>query len=263
MILHHLLRLGWPSQIATTVALLCAHLSYTVETTCPVQHNAVISENPELAIVQDADRLDALGAIGIGRAFTYGGAKGRPQAHYPIPNPNNNHHSLIEQHQQRDDTEVDGATESQSANVLDRQGPLGQTIQHLDSKLLRLRNMMRTGEGKRLASVRAERLETFRGWWMEEMGFAGFGEGEIGVMDEAGLEDSTLMQGEGDEDAERGGDTAMGDMEAEGEGEGEGVIEKDHRGDEQDVDGRGQGGEMERGNNVEDGALQLLEIARS
>ena len=74
---EHLLRLRAPSQVAKAVAAICSAISYTYETNNPGQVASILAEHPELAIVQDADRLDALGALGVGRAFTFGGANKR------------------------------------------------------------------------------------------------------------------------------------------------------------------------------------------
>ena len=70
-----LLRLGASQQLARKVQVIVKNVSYTQEMLDAAHNRGVILQHPELAIVQDADRLDAIGAIGIGRAFAYGGTK--------------------------------------------------------------------------------------------------------------------------------------------------------------------------------------------
>ncbi|KAK4121073.1 hypothetical protein N657DRAFT_658080 [Parathielavia appendiculata] len=64
-----------PPSLATQIQTICSGVSYSSEIKDPSRVTALIATHPELAVVQDADRLDAIGAVGIGRMFTYGGAK--------------------------------------------------------------------------------------------------------------------------------------------------------------------------------------------
>ncbi|KAJ4990656.1 hd domain-containing protein [Stagonosporopsis vannaccii] len=66
---------GVGADMAAKVQTLVKHVSYTNEVRNPQSVIDVLAQHPELAIVQDADRLDAIGAVGIGRCFSFGAAK--------------------------------------------------------------------------------------------------------------------------------------------------------------------------------------------
>jgi len=81
--------------------------------------------DPLFLIIQDADRLDAIGAIGVARAFNYGGFRNNP------------------------------------IWVPDNENKVPSTISHFYGKLLLLRDLMNTETGRRLAEERHTFLEVF------------------------------------------------------------------------------------------------------
>lgn len=86
--------------------------------------NTLPPDSKEAQCVQDADRLDALGAIGIGRAFAFGGSKGRSMY------------------------DPDGKNDTSS-------------IAHFYDKLLLLKDRMNTETGQRMAENRDKYLRAF------------------------------------------------------------------------------------------------------
>jgi len=90
----------------------------------------------ELEIVQDADRLDALGAIGIARCFNYGGFKNRA-----LYNPNTQPNLNMSKEEYKNSNSP--------------------TLNHFYEKLLLLKDKMNTETGKKIAAERHRYMENF------------------------------------------------------------------------------------------------------
>lgn len=124
----HMRSLALPDETIDKVIYIIENISFRKH------HQNHSSNSIELQIVQDADRLDALGAIGIARAFNYGGFKNRPLYEPMEP----------------------GGTDTHAKN-----SNSNHTIGHFYEKLLLLKGLMNTTTGKKMAEERHDYMVNF------------------------------------------------------------------------------------------------------
>ena len=126
-----LLKQNVDSKIIEHVTLIIEHMSFKNSFDLGTSFTS-----KEMEVVQDADRLDAIGAIGIARCFNYGGFKNRPLYNPEIP-PNLK------------------MTKSEYKNSV------APTINHFYEKLLLLKDQMHTKTAKKIALERHRYMEGF------------------------------------------------------------------------------------------------------
>lgn len=121
------------------------HVMYIVENMSYSKSidNPNVEKSTEFQVVQDADRLDALGAIGVARAFAYGGRAGRL-----LYNP--------------EESAQDFATTAAYKNSK------GSTLAHFDEKLFRLRDTFNTATARKIAARREAYMRGFYDQFLNE-----------------------------------------------------------------------------------------------
>ncbi len=129
--------IGVDIEIVNEVKLIIKNLSFKASL------GEISYASKELNVVQDADRLDAIGAIGIARAFTYGGYKNRV-LYSPEIKPNLQ------------------MTKEEYKNTT------APTINHFYEKLLLLKDLMKTDTGKKMAQQRHHFMLNYLDQFYEE-----------------------------------------------------------------------------------------------
>lgn len=121
---------GLPSETIAHIQNIIEHISFKGGNQAQTFHSK------ELSVVQDADRLDAIGAIGIARTFNYGGYKNRKLYDPSIP------------------PKLDMTKEEYKKST-------APTINHFYEKLLLLKDRMNTDTGRALAEERHQLMENY------------------------------------------------------------------------------------------------------
>jgi uncharacterized protein len=136
-----MMQVGISNEIAEKVAQVISHVSFKGA------HVNDEVETVEAKIVQDADRLDAIGAIGIARAFSYGGSKNRP-LYDPDIKP------------------ILHLSKEEYAKSVSH------TVNHFYEKLFLIKDLMKTQSGKELAENRHQLMQNFIANFYEEWFFS-------------------------------------------------------------------------------------------